>query len=96
MHLLTLKQDPCDSPQNRESSLTRFDLTEGESRGLFTISHCPWLKITNSLAFGVIKRTQGLADLASKTGTLIFLEGFGRYRGFICERKPRLEHNTNQ
>jgi len=28
-------------------------------------------------------------DVASKTGTMIFLEGFGRYSGFTCKRKPR-------
>jgi hypothetical protein len=33
-------------------------------------------------------------DVATKTVTLIFLEGFGRYSGFTCEREPRLEHNT--
>jgi hypothetical protein len=35
-------------------------------------------------------------DVAAKTGTLIFLEGFGRYSGFTCEREPRLDHNTYQ
>jgi len=42
------------------------------------------------------ERNTKLGDVASKTGTLIFLEGFGRYRGFTCERKPRLDHNTNK
>jgi hypothetical protein len=35
-------------------------------------------------------------DVAAKTGTPIFLEGFGRYSGFTCEREPRLDHNTYQ
>jgi len=41
-------------------------------------------------------RNTKLGDAASKTATLIFLEGFGRYRRFTCERKPRLDHNTNK
>jgi hypothetical protein len=39
-------------------------------------------------------RNTRLGDLTSKARALIFLEGFGRYRGFTCERKPRLDHKT--
>jgi hypothetical protein len=73
--------------------LARLDLTEEESDGLLTISHCLWLKITTP---GIQRhgRNTRLHAMASKAQTLIFLEGFDRYRGFTCERKTRLDHNT--
>jgi hypothetical protein len=48
----------------------------------------------NQPADSASRQEQKAEDMASKTWTLIFLEGFGRYRGFTYERKPRLDHNT--
>jgi hypothetical protein len=56
-----MNQDPVDKPKTGNPPPARFDLVEQESRGLFTISHCRWLKITSSQPFSIMTGTQGLA-----------------------------------